>query len=38
MNMRMPGLMVVQVLMHQIAVDMNVLMHQIGFHEKLEIG
>ena len=38
MNMRMPRIMVVQVLMYQLAVDMHVLMHQIGFHKELIIG
>jgi hypothetical protein len=34
----MTRLMVVQVLVHQLAVDMHVLMHQIGFHKELIIG
>ena len=38
MNVCMPRIMVVQVLMYQLAVDMHVLMHQIGFHKELIIG
>ena len=38
MNMSMPRIMVMQVLMYELAVDMHVLMHQIGFHKELIIG
>ena len=38
MNMSMLRIMVMQVLMYELAVDMHVLMHQIGFHKELIIG
>ena len=38
MSMCMPRIMVVQMLVHGLAMNMHMLMHEIRFHEKLVVG